>query len=261
MVTEPLVTVEVSPSLDWVVQPLVDTLYQGDLETRRSSVAALGRQATPDANRLLRELLADPQPEVRSDASIALTKMEEQLAQALNNSFEHWMAQPENQERTAALADQYYSYATSNILDKPSQRSYLQKARELLQQLVERNQEVFEKAAPNDNLRSAPLLETAVRDDAAHLRSASLRREEVAGLWYKLARVYYAMGELPEALHSVQKALVLQPEYPEATALAMDVAFRSRSWNRLIAYGGNREDEENNPLHWWNNSDREVKHG
>src|SRR5438876_1107249 len=112
---------ELSPPLDLEVQPLIDVLSTSDLEMKRAAVAALSRQVNPGGIQLLRQLLSDAQPEIRSDASIALTRLEEELAGALNASLELWTAEPADKKRALNLADRYYEYACSNVLDEMSQ--------------------------------------------------------------------------------------------------------------------------------------------
>jgi tetratricopeptide (TPR) repeat protein len=147
---------------------------------------------------LLRHLLSDAQPEIRSDASIAVTRLEEELTGALNDSLERWMADQAHTGRTLDLADQYYHYACSNVLDEMSQRVYYVKARDLLQRCI-----------AQDGMR--------------------------ADLWVKLARVRQQLGEESQALQDVRTALQLQPHSAEAYLLAMELAFGVHAWEILIS--------------------------
>jgi tetratricopeptide (TPR) repeat protein len=209
---------ELSPVLDLEVQPLIDVLHTSDLEMRRAAVAALGRQVNPGAIRLLRQLLSDAQPEIRSDASIALTRLEEELASALNTSLELWTADPTDKERTLNLADQYY--ACSHVLDEMSQRWYFAKARDLLQQCI-----------TQDGMN--------------------------AELWLKLARIRHHLGETTQALQDARTALQLQPHSAEAYLLAMELAFRLHAWEILLSLArkGLRTfpstSEARTALQWW----------
>lgn len=221
---------EQSPPLDLEVQPLIDVLHTSDLEMRRAAVAALSRQVNPGGIQLLRQLLSDAQPEIRSDASIALTRLEEELAGALNASLELWTADPADMERTLNLADQYYEYACSNVLDEMSQRCYFAKARDVLQQCITR--------------------------DSSN-----------ANLWLKLARIRQHLGETTEALHDVRTALQLQPHSAEAYLLAMELAFRLHAWETLISLAreGLRtlpsDSEARTALQWWVTLRPEVRGG
>jgi tetratricopeptide (TPR) repeat protein len=211
---------ELSPPLDLEVQPLVDVLSTSDLEIKRAAVAALSRQVNPGGIQLLRQLLSDAQSEIRSDASIALTRLEEELTGALNVSLELWMANPADRERTLNLADQYYKYACSNVLDEMSQHCYFAKARDLVQQCI---------AQDSTN----------------------------ADLWLKLARIRQHLGETRQALQDVRTALQLQPHSSEAYLLAMELAFHLHAWEILISFAreGLRTlpsaSEARTTLQWW----------
>ena len=198
MPVETVPTLEISTALDLEIQPLVDVLHNTDLETRRAAVAALGRHANPGSIRLLRQLLSDPQAEIRSDASIALTRIESELSCALNASLEQWTADPADSEFTLTLADQYYQYACSNVLDEVSRHLYLVKARNLVQQIISQ-----------DNMG--------------------------AELWIQLARIRQLLGEAKDALQDARTALHLQPDSQEAYLLAMELAFCLHAWDTLIS--------------------------
>jgi tetratricopeptide (TPR) repeat protein len=221
---------ELSPALDLEVQPLIDVLHTSDLEMKRAAVAALGRQVNPGAIQLLRQLLSDPQPEIRSDASITLTRLEEDLAGTLNASLELWTADPADKERTLNLADQYYKYACSNVLDELSRHCYFAKARDVLQHCI-------------------------IQDSMN------------ADLWLKLARIRQHLGETTQALQDVRTALQLQPHSAEAYMLAMELAFRLHAWEILISLAreGLRtlpsEAEARTTLQWWGTPHTEVRGG
>ncbi len=189
---------ELSPILDLEVQPLINVLAASDPEMKRAAVAVLSRQMNPGGIQLLRQLLADGEPDIRSDASIALTHLEEEIVSGLNASLALWAVDPENTERTLSLVDQYYAYACSNVLDEISQTCYLAKARDLLQQCITQN-------------------------------------STQADVWLKLARVRQQLGETAEAMQDVRTALRLHPLSEEAYQLAMELAFRLHDWGLLIS--------------------------
>src|SRR6266568_2304963 len=123
------------PAPTRLVQPLVDDLQVGDTESRRSVVSKLSHHANPVANQLLRRLLSDSRAEIRSDASIALSRLDDEMSRILNHAFEAWNANPKDTGCIVALADQSYRYAASNVLDRKSQRFYLVLAGDLLMQI------------------------------------------------------------------------------------------------------------------------------
>lgn len=187
----------VSPALDMEIQPLIDVLAASDPDMKRAAVAVLSRQVNPGGIQLLRQLLADVEPDIRSDASIALTRFEEKLASELNASLALWVVNPDPQ-RTLSLVDQYYAYACSNVLDEISQSCYLAKARDLLQQYI-----------TQDSTK--------------------------ADVWLMLARIRQLLGETVEAMQDVRTALQLHPLSEEAYQLAMELAFRLHEWGLLIS--------------------------
>ncbi len=213
-------TLEASTALDLEIQPLVDVLHNADLESKRAAVAALGRHGDPGSIRLLRQLLSDPHAEIRSDASIALTRIEGELSRALNASLEQWTADPADNELTLTLADQYYQYACSNVLDEVSRHSYLVKARNLVQQVI--SQDSME-----------------------------------AELWMQLARIHQHLGETRDALQATRAALQLQPDSQEAHLLATELAFNLHAWDTLISLASEgltalpEASEAQTSLQWW----------
>src|SRR5579883_1821367 len=190
---------EMAFSSERVVTPFVDDLREGNTEARRAIVAKLSRSAHPNTTRLLRQLLSDAKAEIRSDASIALTCLEDEMSHELHRTFVAWRADPANRERTRVFIDHCYRYATSNVLDTKSQRLYLALARDLL------------------------------------LRVLSEGEREDAQLWLRLADVRQRLGELPEALQDALHAVHLQPEAQDASLLAMDLAFRCHAWDVLLS--------------------------
>ena len=214
---------------DAVIQPTMDVLQDTDLETKRLAVATLRRQGTPEAMQVLRQLLSDPHAEIRSDASIALTHLEDTLSRSLNSSLEQWMKNPSDRESTLNLADQYYQYAQSNVLDEASQHFYLVKAHDLLQRVT---------------------TEGATEPD----------------IWLKLARICQLLDKFEEALQDVRIALQLGHRTSDAYLLAMELAFRLHDWDSLVAFACEgvsvlpNASEISESLQWWATL-RAQKHG
>ncbi len=203
------------------IQPTIDVLPDTDIETKRLAVATLSRQGTPEAIQILRQLLLDPHAEIRTDASIALTHLEERFSRSLNSSLEQWMKNPSDRECMLNLADQYYQYAQSNVLDEASQHFYFAKAYDLLQQMTRQG---------------------ATEPD----------------LWLKLARICQRLGEFQEALQTVRVALQLGLPMSDAYLLAMELAFSLRDWDSLVAFASEgvgalpeASEEVSESLRWW----------
>jgi hypothetical protein len=198
----------------------IDLSQETDLETKRLAVATLRRQGTPEAMLMLRQLLLDPYAEIRTDASIALTYLEDRLSRSLNDARQQWMKNPSDRGNILDLADQYYQYAQSNVLDKASQQFYLAKAYDLLQCVTAQG---------------------ATEPD----------------LWLKLAHTCQRLGKLEEALQSVCVVLQLDAHLSDAYVLAMDLAFRLHDWDRLVAFASAGVDalpvatEISETFQWW----------
>jgi tetratricopeptide (TPR) repeat protein len=201
--------------------PIIDALEGTNIETKRLAVATLSRQATPEATQALRQLLLDPHAEIRTDASIALTSLEERFSRMLNSSLEQWMENPSDRECTLNLADQYYQYALSNVLDEASQHFYIVKAYDLLQQVA---------------MQGARELD----------------------FWLKLARLCQRLNKFEEALQAIRVALQLSPHTSDAYLLAMELAFSLRDWESLVAFAcegldalPEASEEVAECLRWW----------
>jgi tetratricopeptide (TPR) repeat protein len=206
--------------LEATVQPGVDLLQDTDLEAKRLAVATLRRRGTPEAMQMLRQLLLDQHADVRTDASIALTYLEERLSRSLNESFRQWKEKSSERERILNLADHYSQYAESNVLDKASQQFYLAKAYDLFQRVTTQG------GMGSDH-------------------------------WLKLARVCQRLGKLEEALRAVRVVLRLDAQMSDAYSLAMELAFRLRNWDSLVAFARTGVDalpatsESSEAFQWW----------
>ncbi len=196
-----LTTTSTLPQIAAIKQPqtkprqLLEMVYSADLAVRRATIATLGKQPDHRTAHLFRQLLVDPQPEIRGDAAILLKRMEEQYAQDLQTALEAWQAQP-TKERALVLIEQYYQYASSNILDDAIQHFYYQRAYDLLLPIIQKH-----------------------------------RKE--ACLWMRLAYLHSHFGDFLVGLHAAYQAWKLQPTSTEAYQLALDLAFRAHAWDKL----------------------------
>ncbi len=76
-------------------QPTIANLRDdAGIETKQFAIVKLSHQGTPEAMQMLRHLLVDPHAEIRTDASVTLTRLEEQLSHSLNSALQQWMAHP-----------------------------------------------------------------------------------------------------------------------------------------------------------------------
>ena len=198
---------ELSPTIDWLVQPLIETLYDSDIELRRVTITILGQSEQPESNTLLRTLLLNPQAEVHKDTSIALAHNEDALTNPLIQAFTNWQSDTQCPSFMLELAEQYYLYTNSQILDQDSRDFYLEKAKDLLLQLLWQD---------NQN----------------------------ASLWLQLALIRQGLGDLNTALQDACYALQLQPHLSPASLLAMSLAFQLHTWDVLLALASNEISSE-----------------
>jgi tetratricopeptide (TPR) repeat protein len=186
----------VDPLRDLQIQPLVDILRQPNSELKRAAIELLGRQGSHEAMRLVREALTDPDPDVRSDAAVTLSRFEDNVNRALSQAVAQGLDSPHSAERYADLC---YRYATSALVDVATSRYYLTQARDTLRRI------------------------TALRP-------------ERADVWLDLARVHYHLGEEAAAWQALDRARTLHPANVASYLLGMEMAFDARDWDRLAAY-------------------------
>lgn len=218
----PEVPQEISPALDWDVQPLIETLHDTSIDTdimlKHVTMATHNPSEEPEANSLP-TLLQDTQNETSRDGSIARKRIEDESAQDLMIAFMRWKSEPDNKVEALDLIEQYYRYAHSNVLDRKSQKVYLEPARDLLLQLLWHD---------NQN----------------------------ASLWIKLAQIRCELGELRAALQDALYALQLQPHILDHAVLAMNLAFRLHAWDTLVKLAKDEAEHKELPtslqtLKWW----------
>ena len=218
----------VDPLRDLQIQPLVDILRQPNSELKRAAIAMLGRRDSHEAMRLVREALTDPDPDVRSDAAVTLSRFEDNVNRALNQAVAQGLESPHSAERYADLC---YRHATSDLLDAATSRYYLTQARDTLRQI------------------------TALRPKRADV-------------WLDLARVHYHLGEEAAAWQALDRARTLHPANVASYLLAMELAFDARDWGRLAAYAqqgwlatahqgwlaAGDEHEDRELVRWWSHA-------
>lgn len=177
------------------VEPLVDVVHDADIDLRRGAIAVLGKQGDRTAGRLIRSMLNDSDPDVRSDASVILARLETTMGQAISSAAVQSKLDPSAANHYADLC---YRYAISDLLDETSSRFYLVKAKIVL-------------------------------------RECLACQAGTVGAWVLMAQIHNALGERAEAMRAVQHALALDSETPEIFLLGTEIAFRQRDWATLRA--------------------------
>jgi tetratricopeptide (TPR) repeat protein len=218
----------VDPLRDLQIQPLVDILRQPNSELKRAAIEMLGRRGSHEAMRLVREALTDPDPDVRSDAAVTLSRFEDNVNRALSQAVAQGLDSLHSAERYADLC---YRYATSDLLDAATSRYYLTQARDTLRRI------------------------TALRPERAEV-------------WLDLARVHYQLGEEAAAWQALDRARTLHPANVASYLLGMEMAFDARDWDRLAAYAhqgwlayahqgwlaAGDEHEDRELVRWWSHA-------
>jgi hypothetical protein len=192
------------PLHDLSIEPLVDILRERDNPLRHAAIRLLGRRCDRESVALLRGLLTDPDPDIRSEASTTLFNFEMQLNRTLNDAIARVRSAPQEADAYADLGITYCRFVGCGLLDGPSARLYLTRA-------------------------------------CTALREATTLAPESMDYWLALAGAERDLGEIESAARSVARARALSPDDAEAHLLAMDLAFREQRWADLVAYSASGE--------------------
>ena len=122
------------------VHPIADILSGDDMEMKRGAVNLLRRIGSAEAVNLLRKSLSDENAEVRFYAHTALTRLEEDYADAVDKA--RFRAERyDSAQAHAELASTYRNYARSGLPEVNMQESSMALACEHWRKAVERDQE------------------------------------------------------------------------------------------------------------------------
>ncbi len=199
------------------VLSIVDVLRQQNTEMRRAVVRTLGFQGDKESVDILRRLLTDANPDVRSDAAVILTRLENDYNQRILKALEQIEDAPDDLEKHLQLARRYYEFAESGLLDPVSRRHYLRQA-----------ERIFSEASEAQPARLSILFERA--------------------------RVTHLLGRSNEAIAMLTHLLEQRPDDNAAYALLLEVAFAQQEWGIVLAlsqrpHGLTKEQAE--VLRWW----------
>lgn len=186
------------PLRDLAIEPLVDILRDPDHPMRHAAVRLLGRRCDRESVALLRGLLADPDPDLRGEASTTLFNFEDKLNRALTAARTRAESDPQHAAPHAALAAAYRAFVRCGLLDGPSAHLYLARA-------------------------------------CAALQEATARDPECTDYWIALADVQNDLGATAAASRAIARALSLSPDNSEVHLLAMTLAFREERWSDVLA--------------------------
>lgn len=202
------------------VQPMVDVLREPDPALRHAAIRILGTQPNRESVRMLRMLLVDPDPDVRSEASATLFRFENQLNRTLAAALARVRDEPDSADHYIELAARYCHYTECDLLDLSSMRLYIERAVRALE-------------------RAAVLM--PARPD----------------IWLTLARVRYDSGEMAAATAALDHAVALSPGDRQVTLFQMEIAFREQQWCTLTDLSQEESSHitdlpvARELLHWW----------
>ena len=205
------------PLRDLSIEPLVDILREPENALRHAAVRLLGRRCDRESVTLLRGLLADADPDIRGEASTTLFNFENQVNRALNEALDRARREPEHADAHAEVAAAYRHIVACDLLDAPSARLYLTRARTALV-------------------------------EATTLEPASAR------YWVALAQVQNDLDETAAASDAAARARSLDPHDHEANLLTMELAFREQRWGDLVALSaadGGETADAHEVRDWW----------
>ncbi len=124
---------EVLDRLD--IEPFVDIFRRGQSELKKSAVKFLGKIRSHAALRTLNLALMDEDIEVRLYAAGVLNMIEDKFASEIDMKKKESAAHPENSALELDLAEIYYSYARSGLLDEIARTYYYRETVEILSSL------------------------------------------------------------------------------------------------------------------------------
>jgi hypothetical protein len=199
------------------IVPLVDALRQERTEIRQVVVRTLGDQGDQNSVKTLRRLLGDANPDVRGDAAVILTRLENDYQQRILNAMQQVERDPGDLEERLHLARLYYQFADSGLLDQVSSQYYLEKACHIFQ-----------------------------REASAHPGRIDVSID--------LARVFSHLGRPHETIKILLGVLQREHDNPAATRLLLEVAFAEQEWGIFLSVAQDAralDPEQEELLRWW----------
>ena len=122
------------------VEPLVDTLRDGDDQVRKGATFELKKRGGRNACKLLEQALDDPSEEVRLFAAEALEKLDSMYNEAINGLIER-IKQKSTRRLHFLLGRLYFDYAFKGMYDQGMRTIYYEKAVKELEKALTREGE------------------------------------------------------------------------------------------------------------------------
>lgn len=117
------------------VQSYMDIMRGPDRVLKKALISKILSEWTPNAVALLKQGLKDPEYEIRSYSSTALTTIENRMNERILQFREAVEANPEDSSLPLKLSQSYLDYASSGLLDPGSARHYVRLGADILDDL------------------------------------------------------------------------------------------------------------------------------
>lgn len=208
------------------VQPIMDIINGTDAELKRGAIRVLRRRATPEAVHMLKLCLSDSDLEVRFYAHTALSRMEEQYVETIDNARRS--ASSDEPKDLQTLAEAYETYADSGLHGEDFRLEQLKAACEIYEKIRSKNPDDLHVTLRLGELR----LELGDLNAAARLLQEAWQPGET---WLRasmgICRLLYERRELP-ALRGLTRRMAETPAPPADDPIALaHYLFWTAGWN------------------------------
>jgi tetratricopeptide (TPR) repeat protein len=183
---------------DAKIQPISEVLYTADSMMKRAALSLICREPSPQSASLARHLLADPDPDVRALAAVAVSLLESRLSDSVKSALKQVETQPRDPACYSRLGRLYLESAGESVTDSINRRFYLTQARS-----------AFKKAISLDPKRNGDQIE--------------------------LAETLMNLGDIAEASAAINKVLSKRTTDSRAYLLAIELAFRERRFDQVLS--------------------------
>src|SRR5258706_1722327 len=184
--------------LETLIQPIVEVIQISDSKIKRAALDLICREPSPQAAVFARRFLADPDPDVRALAAVAISRLELRMSELIKSTLSRVETEPQDPESHAAIGRVYLDCAGQSGADSMNRRFYLIQA-----------QQAFEKAINLDPTRG---------HDQIALAETLLDLRDYAKAWDAFAKIS------GERLHGSKIYL-----------LGLEIALRERRFDRVVA--------------------------
>ncbi len=118
------------------LEPVLDSVHDPDPDTRKKAIQTLAQRRDPLSIQLLHYLLLDQEEEVRLAAATTLEVMEKEMHSRIHRLRQALQTSPGDRATRLRLAQTYIDYASVLLMNRNLQRFFLNKALELLNELI-----------------------------------------------------------------------------------------------------------------------------